>query len=75
MELKENNFTRQHLTPVNSIRLKCIECMGGQRHLIKTCSEISCPLYPYRMGKRPKDSTTIKGIHKGVEILKNNGMV
>jgi len=40
-----------NLTPLKAIRLNCIECMGFQQSLVKECSSILCPLYPFRMGK------------------------
>lgn len=40
-------------TPIKSIRAKCIDCCAGNRYEVKLCTCIDCPLYPYRMGKRP----------------------
>lgn len=42
-------------TPIKSIRAKCVECSGGQLHEVRLCPIKECPLYPYRMGHRPKD--------------------
>lgn len=42
------------LTPLKSIRAKCMDCCCGQAKEIKLCNLKNCPLYPYRMGKRPK---------------------
>ncbi|MBN1102741.1 MAG: hypothetical protein JXL84_04915 [Deltaproteobacteria bacterium] len=39
------------LTPLKSIRLNCIECMGFQPSLVRECSSPLCPLYPFRMGR------------------------
>lgn len=44
-------------TPIKTIRKKCLDCTGGQYKQIKYCPIINCPLYPYRMGKRPTQST------------------
>lgn len=38
---------------VKVFRQFCIECMGGQRHLVADCPSRSCVLYPYRMGRNP----------------------
>lgn len=42
------------LTPVKAIRAKCIDCSGGELKEVKECVVYDCPIYPYRMGKRPK---------------------
>lgn len=35
------------------LRSQCLECMGGQRSLVKECESLTCPIWPYRMGKNP----------------------
>lgn len=40
-------------TPVKSIRLKCLDCSCGQPSEVRFCPVKHCPLYPYRLGKRP----------------------
>lgn len=35
------------------IRAKCITCMGGQPNYVRSCSSITCPLWPFRMGGNP----------------------
>ena len=47
------------LTPLKAIRAKCMDCCCGQAKEIKLCNLKNCPLYPYRMGKRPKDDKDI----------------
>ena len=47
------------LTPVKAIRAYCIECSGGMTKEVKLCPVENCPLYPYRMGKRPTVDTDI----------------
>lgn len=44
----------QVLTPIKAIRAKCIDCCGGQIYEPRKCTVKKCPLYPYRLGKRPK---------------------
>ncbi len=44
-------------TPIKTIRKKCLDCAGGQYKQVRLCNALSCPLYPYRMGKRPNQST------------------
>ena len=47
-------MTMKVLTPIKAIRAYCIECSGGMTKEVKLCTAEKCPLYPYRMGKRPK---------------------
>ena len=42
------------LTPLKAIRANCIDCSGGQTKEVRECVIKHCPLYPYRMGKRPQ---------------------
>ena len=42
------------LTPMKAIRAKCLECSCGAFIEVKLCPIEKCPLYPYRMGHRPK---------------------
>jgi len=39
--------------PLKAIRLKCLDCSNGSSHEVRFCPVMSCPLYPYRYGKRP----------------------
>lgn len=45
----------ERLTPIKSIRKKCLECSGGQPGEVRKCPIKRCALYGYRMGHRPKD--------------------
>ena len=40
-------------TPIKAIRELCIDCSGGSYKEVKYCVIQNCPVYPYRMGKRP----------------------
>lgn len=42
------------LTPIKSIRKKCLECSNGQYLEVRNCLNTECPIYRYRLGKRPK---------------------
>lgn len=48
---------REHMTPLQSIRLNCLQCMGGDARQVKSCDldkgANPCPLWPYRMGHNP----------------------
>ena len=41
-------------TPRKAIRAKCLDCCCGHPSEVRICTAVKCPLYPYRMGKRPK---------------------
>ena len=41
------------LTPIKAIRKKCLECQNNQYSLVRGCESKGCPLYRFRMGKRP----------------------
>lgn len=45
-------------TPIKAIRAKCIDCSGGVPKEVRECPIEDCPIYPYRMGRRPKDNQT-----------------
>jgi hypothetical protein len=40
-------------TPIESIRQKCMDCCCHQAKEVRLCEAKACPLWPYRMGKRP----------------------
>ena len=44
-------------TPVKAIRKKCLDCTCNQPKEIRECTVINCALYPYRMARRPDEST------------------
>jgi hypothetical protein len=44
--------------PLRAIRLKCLDCVCHQEKLIRECPITACALWPYRMGKYPKDVTS-----------------
>jgi hypothetical protein len=57
----------QRLTPIKAIRKKCLDCSCNQVSEVRECPITKCSLYPYRMGRRPKDSDDIElqdGIHE-----------
>lgn len=39
---------------LKAIRAKCVDCCCGQLAEVRLCPCDNCPLWPYRMGKRPK---------------------
>lgn len=41
------------LSPLKSIRAKCLDCTNDQLVEVRLCPCVDCPLYPYRMGHNP----------------------
>ena len=50
-------MNKLYTTPIKSIRKKCLDCTCNQPKEIRLCPIINCPLYPYRMGRRPDKAT------------------
>lgn len=48
---------KRRLTPVQAIRKKCLDCSCGSRGEVRDCTLTHCALYPYRMGRRPTNTT------------------
>lgn len=46
----------KYLTPMKAIRAKCLDCSCQQPREVRLCTVKKCPLWPYRMGKRPKEA-------------------
>ena len=50
--MKANTKT---LTPLRSIRLKCVQdCCAGKPSLVRACKNSDCPLHFFRSGHNPK---------------------
>jgi len=43
------------LTPIKAVRQYCIGCSGNSPKEVSLCTLLDCPLYLYRMGKRPTE--------------------
>ena len=52
-------------TPIKAIRKKCLDCSYWSPKEVRMCVVIDCPIYPYRFGRRPDESTidTLKRFH------------
>ena len=50
-------MNKKKLTPIQSIREKCLDCCCGSYKEIRLCTIKDCALYPYRMGTRPSKAT------------------
>ena len=59
------------LTPIKSIRQKCLDCCAFQKKEVALCAAVNCPLHPYRFGHRPtceKAAATAAKIGKETHI-------
>lgn len=52
------------LTPIKAIRKKCLQCSNDQPKEVKECPIKTCPLYPYRIGRRPSKINSNAKSHK-----------
>ncbi|MBM3299449.1 MAG: hypothetical protein FJY85_05815 [Deltaproteobacteria bacterium] len=55
------------LTPIKAIRAKCMDCSCYQPKEIRLCPVTNCPLWPYRMGRRPSREENIEQSCEGQE--------
>ena len=47
------------MTPLQAIRETCKDCCCGNLKEVRECHIKDCPLWPYRMGKKPQDDKYI----------------
>ena len=52
------------MTPLKSIRAKCLDCCNDQVQEVRLCPCENCALWPYRMGHNPN--------RKGIGGFKQN---
>ena len=45
------------ITPLEAIRDMCIDCCGGSRSFVSSCTDVRCPLHEFRFGKNPYRKT------------------
>ena len=54
--LTKGGILEKTLTPMSAIRAKCQECSNFQYSEIKRCPVVDCALFPYRLGRRPRET-------------------
>ena len=59
------------LTPMKAIRAYCLECSGDSFRNVKLCVMSDCPLYPYRMGRRPKIEAKPPTLQGAIDLKKS----
>lgn len=55
---KGYSMEKEVLTPIKAIRAKCMDCSCESFIEVRECNVTDCPLYPYRMGHRPKKNVS-----------------
>lgn len=58
----------ERITRGKAIRLKCLDCCGGNNAEVRRCPAINCPLWRYRMGNEKK-------AQEATETVENSGSV
>ena len=41
------------MSPIKALRLRCLDCCGFQQSEVRKCVAVTCPAWPFRMGKNP----------------------
>ena len=41
------------MSPLKSLRLRCIDCCAGSSLEVRLCTAVSCPAWPFRLGNSP----------------------
>jgi len=59
-------------TPVKAIRAKCMDCCANQSNEVKCCPCTDCPLWFYRLGKRPDTLRKKKSPYIDPHLFENN---
>ena len=50
---KKGELVTKELTPMKAIRLRCLWCKDYSSGDVHSCGYKHCPLWPYRMGRKP----------------------
>lgn len=59
------------LTPMQSIKAKCLECCCGQRKEVVLCPTTACPLWYKRTGRRTGNPTNMKVVVEEVDLKRS----
>lgn len=41
------------MSPLKALRLRCTDCSAGSSLEVRLCTAVSCPSWPFRMGRNP----------------------
>ena len=48
----EKKLVTEEITPIRAIRAKCLDCSNWSVKEARECPVKTCPIWPYRMGRR-----------------------
>lgn len=57
------------ITRAKAIRLKCLDCCGGQAKEVRLCPCEKCPLFPYRFGHVPREGINTRQKKEDAKIV------
>jgi hypothetical protein len=63
---KYRNHSMTKLSPLVAVRHKCLDCCAESAAEAKLCPVTTCPLWPYRFGRFPKDHKGSKSVLKPI---------
>ena len=52
-DFMNNRYAKRVRSPLTGVRAFCVNCMGGTPSYVRDCTNIICPLFPFRMGNNP----------------------
>ena len=50
-ETKPSQEDDRSPSPLQAIRIECLDCCNGSAKEVRLCPAYACPLWPWRMGK------------------------
>lgn len=59
------------LSMAKGIRLNCLDCSAGSSNEVKRCELTDCPLWPYRLGRKPTAEEAADYAGPGDPVLKS----
>ena len=60
-------YPPKRLTPMRAVRYKCLDCCCEMTKEVELCPVRDCPLWPYRLGKYPKDRRGPRSVLKPIK--------
>lgn len=62
------------MSPMKAIRLRCLDCCAEQPSEVRRCTAVTCPSWPFRMGKNPWRQPPSEARRKGgAELARGAG--
>ena len=47
------DMKHEPMSVIAALRARCLDCMGGSADEVRKCVAMTCPSWPFRMGKNP----------------------